>query len=150
MNDRDYFALAHRLGRSRLVQAAWWALILINTVTGLVVGYFPLWLDLGSDPGRSDYTISAGGYGAGGVVLAVGALGLTGLGGPRLAAWAAGVGALVLALFAASSARSAAAIEPDTYPTSFWEGSGAVLLTPWCWVLLSAGALGVYYRVRRS
>jgi hypothetical protein len=137
--------------RSRWLSAAWVVAIVATAVNGVVVGYGAVWFQLfGETADAEDYAVSAGGYGAAAVVLALAVPALLTHRAPRWLAWPTGLAAALLALAAIGSAAASASAEPAPSPTStLWDGVGGVLWAPWTWVLVGLGIQGLHRRVRR-
>ena len=135
--------LVEWLATSRVVRVLWWLLILSTAANGVVVGYGVLWFQLfGESADRSDYLVSAGGYGAAALVQLVAAVGVAGLRGPRSAGWTAVGLAVALLALAAGSASRAADLPAGRWDDSLLDGVGGVLCLPWAWVLVAAGIAG--------
>lgn len=132
--------------------AAWTTLLVLTALNGLVVGYGVIWFQLmGSQPDRSDYLVSAGGYGAAGVALVMGAAALIAYDGPRIVTAIAGPIGFLYVLLAVSSFREAATAEDIGFASgTVWDGVGAVWLMPWTWPLLVLGVAAGVTSVRRT
>lgn len=134
--------------RSRRVWATvgWVGAVTATLLNGLVVGYGAVWFQLfGDTADAEDYAVSAGGYGAAAVVLALACPAILAHGGPRWLLWPAGLSAVVLGLLTAESAQASAGAEPDGASiNTAWDGIGGVLWAPWSWALAALGVHGVY------
>lgn len=127
----------------RAIRVWWWALIVGTALNGLVVGYGAIWFQLfGERADRSDYLVSAGGYGAAAGVLVFAAVGVAGLGGPVWAGRVSASLAVALAVLAVRSAGIAAGLPDDHDSNGPLDGAGGVLALPWTWPLLVAGIRG--------
>lgn len=128
------------------VTVGWIGAVTATALNGVLVGYGAVWLRFfGETADAKDYRVSAGGYGAAALVLALAALGIPTHRGPRWLAWAAGVSAAILSVLAANSAAASLRAEPDTSPiNTAWDGIGGVLWAPWTWVLVVLGVHGLY------
>lgn len=128
------------------VTVGWIGAVTATALNGVLVGYGAVWLQFfGETADAEDYRVSAGGYGAAALVLALAVLGILTHRGPRWLAWAAGVSAAILGVLAANSAAASARAEPDTSPiNTAWDGIGGVLWAPWTWVLVALGVHGLY------
>ena len=139
-----------------LVTVAWLLAVGATLLNGLVVGYGAIWFQLfGDSPDREDYQVSAGGYAAAAVVLALAVPALLTHRGPRRVAPVVGTAAAVLALLALTSAVRAAGDEPaGAVVSTVWDGVGGVVWGPWTWVLVALGLHGLLLlgagRVRRT
>ncbi|MFI7598865.1 hypothetical protein [Actinoplanes sp. NPDC049681] len=121
-------------------------LIPTTALNGFVVGYFPMWLSMGAAYNRGDYSVAAGGYGTGAVVLLIAIAGIRGFHGPRHPATrTAAALAFVLGLFAAVFALKAVREPADGGQIlQVQEGIFPVLFTPWTLALLIASLIGTY------
>jgi hypothetical protein len=143
------------VGRA-LVTVAWLLAVGATLLNGLVVGYGAIWFQLfGDSPDREDYQVSAGGYAAAAVVLALAVPALLTHRGPRRVAPVACVAAVLLGLLALTSAVRAAGHEQEGAAVStVWDGVGGVVWAPWTWVLVVLGLHGLLLlgagRVRRT
>jgi hypothetical protein len=139
-------------GRARRVQ--WRVAVAATTLNGLVVGYGAVWFQLfGDRADRADYLTSAGGYLGAALVLALAPLTLLSppqrRWGGSVGSWWAGAAALLLAVLGLSSLGTGMGMDEPTGPFGgLDDGLGAVMLWPWCWLLLWAAARGIYDRVR--
>ena len=142
---------ADRAARRTGSTVGWVSAVTATAVNGVVVGYGVVWFQLfGETADAEDYLVSAGGYGAAAVVLALAVPGILTHRGPRWLAWVAGMAAAILGLLAASSMAASMQAEPGASPISTaWDGVGGVVWAPWTWVLV---ALGLYLvgRVSRA
>lgn len=138
--------------RSRWVAASWIGAVTATVLNGLVVGYGAIWIQFfGETADAEDYSVSAGGYGAAAVVLALAVPAILTHRAPRWLVWPAGVSAAVLGLLAVSSAKAAARAEAVSSPiNTAWDGIGGVLWAPWTWVLVVLGVHGLYRVSRRA
>jgi hypothetical protein len=129
----------------RWVTAGWIAAVTATAVNGLVVGYGAVWLQLFGDAADAeDYRVSAGGYGAAALVLALGVIAILTHRGPRWLAGAAGAAAAFLGVLAASSAAASARAEPVSSPVdTAWDGVGGVVWAPWTWALFLLAVHGL-------
>ena len=136
----------NRLGRSRVMQVGWWLLITATVINGLAAGYFPVSFSMASSPDRGSYLVSAGAYGAAGLVLFAAAVGVKGLRGPCSAQWTAVWVGVVLNVLAVSSMVHALRLPSSPAPAvSIQRGIEAVLLMPWSLALVVASIPGTYY-----
>ena len=134
-------------GSRRVWVAAGWAGAVAATVlNGVVVGHGAVWFQLfGDTADAEDYAVSAGGYGAASVVLAVAVPAILAHEGPRWLVWPTGASAVVLGLLAASSAQVSAQATHSASPmNTAWDGIGGVLWAPWTWALVALGVHGLY------
>jgi hypothetical protein len=120
---------------------------LLSLLTGLVVGWFSVWFQIGARADREDYLVAVGGYGAGALV---GLVGLASLWRLAVRGWpfifVAG-GVVLLALLALRSLGSAAAHEKvGIVVNNWWDGAGGVLACPWTWPPLVLGVLAAVGR----
>lgn len=115
----------------------------------VVVGHGATWFLVFGDPTRSDYLVSAGGYGAGAAVLVLAAIGVTGLGGPRRAGYTSWILAAVLGALALRASVIAAGLPDDSRWNSPLDGAGGVLLVPLAWPLMVAGIMGGWQLANR-
>lgn len=124
----------------------WIGAVTATALNGVLVGYGAVSLQFfGETADAEDYRVSAGGYGAAAVVLALAVIAILTHRGPRWLAWAAGVSAAILGVLAADSAAASARAEPVTSPiNTAWDGIGGVLWAPWTWVLVALGIHGLY------
>jgi hypothetical protein len=138
--------------RSRWVSAAWVAAVAATALNGVVVGYGAVWFQLfGDSADAEDYAVSAGGYGAAAVVLALAVPAILTHDAPRWLAWPAGVAAALLGVFALGSVTAIAEAEAVPAPTdTAWDGVGGVLWGPWTWALVGLGIQGLARLVRRA
>lgn len=134
--------------RERWRGIAWSLGVVATVLNGFVVGYGAIWFQLfGDTADASDYRVSAGGYGAAAVVLALAVPAL--LVGHR-SRWLVGltlVSAGVLALLSAGSLVTARQL-PSEWSNSVWDGVGGVVWAPWTWVMVWLGVLAVVRRIR--
>ena len=135
-------------GRHGLIAAGWWVLVVCVTLNGVIVGVGAVTLVFLGSAQRSDYLVSAGGYGAAAVVLVFAVVGAAGLNGPVWAGRTAALAALVLAALAARSAWTAATMADDGNWNGPLDGIGGVVLVPFAWPLLIAGLRGGYRLLR--
>lgn len=133
-----------RHARHGLIAAGWWALILSVGVNGVIVGLGAIMLGFSGSAQRSDYLVSAGGYGAAATVLVFGVVGVAGLNGPAWAGRTAAVAAVLLAALAVRSAIVASSMADDANWNGPLDGIGGVVLVPFAWPLLIAGVRGGY------
>ena len=124
----------------------WVGAVAATALNGVVVGYGTVWFQLfGETADAEDYQVSAGGYGAAAVVLALAVPGILTHRGPRWLAWAAGVAAAILGLLAAHSiAASTLAEQVSSRTSTAWDGVGGVVWAPWTWALVALGINGLY------
>jgi hypothetical protein len=138
--------------RSGWIAAAWVCAVTATVLNGIVVGYGAIWLQFfGETADAEDYAVSAGGYGAAAVVLALSVPAILTHRAPRWLVWPAGVSAAILGLLAARSA--AASDQTDAVPdpiNTAWDGIGGVLWAPWTWLLVGLGIQGLYRMSRRA
>lgn len=132
--------------RRRWVSAAWVLAVAATILNGVVVGYGAIWFQLfGDTADAEDYRVSAGGYGAAAVVLALTIPALLTHRGPRWLLWPTGAGAVALAVFAAGSAAAVTDADQTARPIdTAWDGIGGVLWAPWTWVLVVLGIRGLH------
>ncbi len=125
---------------------AWVFAVTATALNGIAVGYGAVWFQLfGETADAEDYRVSAGGYGAAAVVLALAVPAVLAHRAPRWLAWLAGSSAVVFGLLAAMSAAESTTAEQDPSPVSgTWDGVGGVLWAPWTWALVALGVHGVY------
>jgi hypothetical protein len=118
--------------------------IVLTALTGVVVGYGPVWFQIGgSGPDAEDYRVSAGGYAAAAVVLLVSLLAVVAFRGARVLLAGTSVAAALLAVLAVRSLRLAAgAYDPGPGMNTALDGIGGVVAMPWTWVLVVLGLLG--------
>ena len=135
---------------SRWITAGWVGAVLATALNGIVVGYGAIWLQFfGETADAEDYSVSAGGYGAAAVVLALAVPAIWTHRAPRWLVWPAGVSAAVLGLLAVRSAAAASRAEAVSAPiNTAWDGIGGVLWAPWTWVLVGLGVQGLYRLAR--
>ncbi len=138
--------------RSRWVAAAWVGAVTATVLNGIVVGYGAIWLQFfGETADAEDYSVSAGGYGAAAVVLALAVPAILTHPAPKWLVWPAGVSAAALGLLAIRSAAASAQAEAVSSPiNTAWDGIGGVLWAPWTWALVALGIQGLYRIVRRA
>lgn len=132
--------------RRAWVAGAWVGAVAATVVTGIVVGYGAVWFQLfGETADAEDFAISAGGYGAAAVVLAVAVPAILAHGGPRWLVWPTAASAVVLCLLSARSVGLSAQSEQSASPVNTaWDGIGGVLWAPWTWALVALGIHGLY------
>lgn len=130
--------------RHRLIAGGWWALIICVSLNGVIVGFGAIILVFSGSAQRSDYLVSAGGYGAAATVLVFAAVGAAGLNGPVWAGRAAAAVAVLLAALAVRSAMVASSLADDNNWNGPLDGIGGVVLVPFSWPLLIAGVRGGY------
>lgn len=137
-------------GHGRWRGIAWSLGVFATILNGFVVGYGAVWFQLfGSTADASDYRVSAGGYGAAALVLALAVPAL--LAGHR-SRWLVGptvVSAGVLGLLSAGSFATAGQL-PSEWSNTVWDGVGGVVWAPWTWVMVWLGVLAVVRRLRAS
>lgn len=140
--------MAHWQDRRRWVAAGWVAAVLATALNGLVVGYGAVWFQLfGDRPDAADYRVSAGGYGAAAVVLALAVVALITHDGPRWLAWVAGASSLIETMLSLQSLDLSREAEPALGATSgLWDGVGGVVWAPWTWVLVGLAIRGLFRR----
>jgi len=128
------------------VTLAWVGAVAVSALNGVAVGYGAIWLQFfGDSPDAADYRMSAGGYGAAAVVLALAVPAMLARGGPRWLVLPTVVTACVLGVLAGGSAlRATEAEEPSRAYDGAWDGIAGVLWGPWTWVLLALGVQGLY------
>lgn len=131
--------------RRSWVKAAWVGAVVATILNGLVVGYGAIWFQLFGDTADSeDYLVSAGGYGAAAVVLALAVPAVLTHEAPRWLLWLSGFSAAALGLFAANSVMASASAQQAPAPiNTAWDGIGGVLWAPWTWVLVVLGVRGL-------
>lgn len=119
--------------------------VLATVLNGVVVGYGVLWFQLfGDAPDVDDYRVSAGGYGAASLVLALAVAALLAHRAPAWLAWLSGASATVLCLLAVGSAARSRTAEQGLLPVdTVWDGIGGVLWAPWTWALVVLGLRGL-------
>jgi hypothetical protein len=137
-----------RSGRHGLIAAGWWVLIVCVTLNGVIVGLGAVTFVFFGAAQRSDFLVSAGGYGAAATVLVFAVVGVAGLNGPVWAGRTAAVAAVLLAALAASSAMTAATMADDGGWNGPLDGVGGVVLVPFAWPLIIAGLRGGYRLLR--
>jgi hypothetical protein len=120
---------------------------LLSLLTGLLVGWFVVWFQIGGRADREDYLVASSAYGAGAVVVLLGLPALARLG---IRGWVFTVGAVGGALCALLALRSAAkglGME-DVGPTisPWYDGAGGVLACPWTWPVIVLGVLALVGR----
>lgn len=132
--------------RRTWVAAGWVGAVVATVLNGVVVGYGAVWFQLfGDTADAEDYAVSAGGYAAAAVVLAVAVPAVLAHGGPRWLVWPSAATAVVLGFLAARSAHLSAQATHSASPmNTAWDGVGGVLWAPWTWALLALGAHGLY------
>ena len=132
--------------RSTWLTLGWVGGVVATALNGVVVGYGAIWFQLfGDSADVEDYRVSAGGYGAAAVVLALAVPAVVAHRAPRWLVWPAAVSAAVLGLLAANSAAAAVRAEPVSSPINTgWDGIGGVLWGPWTWALIALGVHGLY------
>ena len=134
-------------GSRRLwVAVGWVGAVTATVLNGVVVGYGATWLQFfEATANAEDYAVSAGGYGAAAVVLALAVPAVLVHGGPRWLVWPAGATAVILGLLAAQSAEAWAHAAQSASPVSTaGDGIGGVLWAPWTWALVALGIHGLY------
>jgi hypothetical protein len=133
------------------VAAGWVGAVTATLLNGVVVGYGAIWLQFfGDTADAEDYAVSAGGYGAAAVVLAVAVPAMLAHGGPRWLVWPTGAAAVVLSLLAGRSAEASAHAAQSASPmNTAWDGIGGVLWAPWTWALVALGIRGLYRLLAR-
>jgi hypothetical protein len=130
--------------RHRLIAGGWWGLIICVSLNGVIVGVGAIVLVFSGSAQRSDYLVSAGGYGAAATVLVFAVVGVAGLNGPVWAGRAAAAVAVLLAALAMRSAMVASSLADDNNWNGPLDGIGGVVLVPFSWPLLIAGVRGGY------
>lgn len=130
------------------VAVGWVSAVAATVLNGVVVGYGAVWFQLfGDTADAEDYAISAGGYGAAAVVLAVAVPAILTHRGPRWLVWPTAVSAVVLGLLAARSAEASVRAGQSPSPmNTAWDGIGGVLWAPWTWALVALAVHGIYRR----
>lgn len=134
------------VSRRRWVPAGWVGAVTATILNGIVVGYGAIWFQLfGDTADAEDYSVSAGGYGAAAVVLALAVPAILGHRGPRWLVWPTGVAAVVLGFLAARSVDASARAAQSGFPiNTAWDGIGGVIWAPWTWALVALGVRGLY------
>ncbi len=131
----------------KLLPAIVMACELLSLLTGLAVGWFSVWFQIGGRADREDYLVAASGYGAGAVVVLLGLPALARLG---VRGWTFAVGAVggvLCALLALRSAVTGLGMEQVGLTISPWyDGAGAVLACPWTWPVVVLGLLALLGR----
>lgn len=132
--------------RRRWVVVGWVGAVTATVLNGVVVGYGAIWLQLfGDSADAEDYAVSAGGYGAAALVLALAVPAILAHRGPGWLVGPAGVSAVVLGLLAGGSATASAEAAHSASPANtVWDGVGGVLWAPWTWLLVALGIHGLF------
>ena len=120
---------------------------LLSLLTGLVVGWFSVWFQIGGRADREDYLVAASGYAAGAVVVLLGlpALARLGVRGWVFAIGVVGVGlCAVLAVWAA--VRGSGMEQVGVTISPWYDGAGGVLACPWTWPPVVLGVLALVGR----
>lgn len=133
----------------------WVGAVTATVLNGVVVGYGAIWFQLfGEVADVDDYAVSAGGYGAAALVLALAVPAIVTHGRPGWLLWPTGMSAAILGLLAVGSAHSMHAGQGVSPMNTVWDGIGGVLWAPWTWVLVTLGIHGlcriVASRIRES
>jgi hypothetical protein len=131
------------------VAVGWVGAVAATVLNGVVVGYGAVWFQLfGDTADAEDYAVSAGGYAAAAVVLALAVPAILAHRGPRWLLWPTGAAAVVLGLLAVRSAAISAQTTSGASPmNTAWDGIGGVLWAPWTWALVALGVHGLYRRL---
>lgn len=143
-DDRGMETAAHprrRIDRALLMSVLTGCSIVLTLLTGLVVGWFAIDLQLfGDTPDAEDHEAGAGGYGAATVVLLLGAVALRRY---ATASWQLPctlLCAVVVGLLTVRAVADAMAAEdPGPGINHWWDGAGGVLACPWTWWLVALG-----------
>ena len=131
--------------RGRLVTFLLGTCIVLTAVTGVVVGWFAVHLQLfGEVADADDYAVASGAYGAGAAVLLFGGVAAWSRRSPPSMVAFAVVAAGALTVLAVSAAASGASAEPGSGYNHWWDGAGGVVACPWTWPLVVLGAFGVF------
>jgi hypothetical protein len=121
--------------------------IQLTALTGLVVGWLAVELQFfGASPDADDYEMAAGGYGAGALLLLLGALAVHLLGAPRWQMYVALGSAGLLIVLALSAVSEISSAEPGDGYASWVDGAGGVAACPWTWPLVVLAVWGVFRR----
>lgn len=144
--------MANANARRSWVTVGWISAVTATALNGVLVGYGAVWLQFfGETADAEDYRVSAGGYGAAAVVLALAVVGILTHRAPRWLAWAAAGAAAILAILSVNSAIASAQAEPVPSPiNAAWDGIGGVLWAPWTWALVALGIHGLSRRTQRG
>ena len=138
--------------RRRWQIAGWTFAVLATVVNGVVVGYGAVWFQLfGETADAEDHAVSAGGYAAAAIVLALAVPAVLTCQAPSWLAWFAGASAAILGLLAVGSIGRRADAELVSSPiNTAWDGIGGVIWAPWTWVLVALGLRGLWLLAVRS
>lgn len=130
--------------RHKWAAVGWFGAVTATVLNGILVGYGAIWFQLFGDVADvDDYAVSAGGYGAAALVLALAVPAIVAHGRPKWLVWPTGMSAALLGLLALGSAHSTHAGQGVTPMNTVWDGIGGVLWAPWTWVLVTLGIHGL-------
>ena len=108
-----------------------------TALTALVIGWFLINFHLmGETADAEDYTAAAAAYGAGALLLVLGAVDAWARRYAEWVRWVAALPAGLIALLAASAASRVPGAEPGSGFTHWYDGAAGLLACPWTWPLV--------------
>lgn len=136
-------------GSRTLLTVGLWLAVVATFLTTVALAWFQVSFQLfGVDADRGDYSMAAGMYGFGAVLLALAPAAAVLHRVPLGSSVAAAAGFAVLVLLAAHAADQAAAIPVDSIGDDPWsEGTMFLALVPWVWALPILVLVGALTRV---